>query len=84
MGSIIISPLYPQLMNVEGFHEPFFQGNLEHVSEVEDVIFDGLVFANRQFIERNVDFFRETRMLGIHNSLQVFLNRSSVGHCIYY
>ncbi|XP_022178963.1 uncharacterized protein LOC111039680 [Myzus persicae] len=72
MGSIITSPLFPQLMNVEGSNEPFFQGNLEHVSEVGDVIFDGLVFANRQFIERNINFFRATRVLGIDGTFQVF------------
>lgn len=71
MGKIIIGPQFPQLRIVEGSGEPFFQGNLEHISEVGDVIFDGLVFANRQFIESNEAFFRETRVLGIDGTFQI-------------
>lgn len=71
MGRIIRDPRFPRLRNVEGHDTLFFQGNLEHFSEVGDVVFDGLVFANRSFTENNAAFFQEARVLGIDGTFQV-------------
>lgn len=72
MGRIIMGPSFPRLKNIEGSDELFFQGNLEHIAEVGgDTVFDGLVFANRQFVQSNAAFFREVKVLGIDGTFQV-------------